>query len=149
MVLLAGCEGPPPTIYPTEFSLHLDYCVTSYERGREFVEKGAAYWEVMGIRSVVDGPSPHIIEVGCLPQAALHSYAGEYVGNGVVKLDVSDWPAMVRDGYLDEPACVTAHEFGHAFGLQHVEGEAVMNPNLFDLKEITEIDEVEWRRVHP
>jgi Zn-dependent protease with chaperone function len=122
--LLAGCLGRVPAedgrpVFLNVVPPRLD------ERIVDALPRAAAYWELCGIRFALErAPAAHMIDVEVVERLPGH-IAGDWYTDGLwTRVRLAS--AELRN--LDDVALRTAiaHELGHAFGLDHVEGEAVM-----------------------
>jgi hypothetical protein len=107
------------------------YRLESHGIDRAQLELGAGYWRAAGEDWQIVDRGDWIAELGALPDG----YAGRTLGGVLTFVDASPLAVLV------------AHELGHAMGLRHVEGCAVMAPTPCDVTELQPADLAELARV--
>mgnify|MGYP001443718864 CR=1 FL=1 len=108
------------------------------------LSQGAAYWEVCGVHFAADRTTAaHVIDVEIV-DVLPDEHAGEWYTDGVwtrMRLSRSE---LIQCKGAELPNAI-AHEFGHAFGLVHLDGSAVMNATIQPHTELTTLDREAFR----
>lgn len=137
-LLLAACGSK---VYDPTVRVQLSVASDVPEYLRRDVAVGGLFWDVVGAAVRTDD-APQVLPVVL---SHCHGATMEYRPEGVIAIDMRSAP-----GYDDiELGAIAAHEIGHAFGLEHHSGDAVMNPHVPHVQSLR-VDDVDqfqdiWR----
>lgn len=134
LATLAACSTYAPVMDPS-----LDVSAEFTPAQREAIAKAAAKWNTITMRPIVlKGGGHWRVFLGSPKEVVADGYVGWTISG-------SRHEIWIKPGLSEETFYATIlHELGHALGLHHVQGKAVMNPTVGQT-EFTEADLEECR----